>query len=256
MTDTANTQEKKGLPTLAWVAIGCGVLVVIVLLVTTVGGLFMAKKIKDVAGDLDFEGDPAMATARLIVRMNPELEEVAVDEEDGTITVRHKDTGETVTVDFEDLEKGKISFTTDDGKEVTIDASETGEEGTLEVKSGDESFTLKTGVETTGEVADWVPVYPGAETESVHSMTAEGNLSGGFQATTDADVGAVVDFYQSELEESGHDVRVDRFSTEGENGAVVHGQDQDAGRNVTVMIRLDEDGLTRIAVSYREGKRD
>ena len=67
MTETVDAQQKQGLPTLAWVAIGCGVLVVIMVLVLTVSGLFMAKKIKDVAGDLDFEDDPAMSAARLIV---------------------------------------------------------------------------------------------------------------------------------------------------------------------------------------------
>ncbi len=251
MTENVDTQKKQGLPTLAWVAIGCGVIVVIMVLVLTVGGLFMAKKIKDVAGDLDFEDDPAMSAARLIVRMNPELEEVAVDEEAGTITVRHTGTGETVTVDIDDLQDGKISFTTDEG-EVTIEASGDPEEGTLKVNSGDETWTLKTGVESHAEVPDWVPVFPDTETESTHSMTSDGRMSGGFQLQSDHDVDTVLEFYRSRLETMGFKVRVDRFSSEDDNGGVVHGQLEDSGRAVTVMVRSDEDGSTRAAVSYQE----
>ena len=251
MTETVDAQQKQGRPTLAWVAIGCGVLVVIMVLVLTVSGLFMAKKIKDVAGDLDFEDDPAMSAARLIVRMNPELEEVAVDTEAGTITVRHTDTGETVTVDIDDLQDGKISFTTDEGA-VTIEASGDPEEGTLKVSSGDETWTLKTGVETDAEVPDWVPVFPDTETESTHSMTSDGRMSGGFQIQSGEDVGTIVEFYRSRLDALGFDVRVDRFSSDGENGGVVHAQEEGSGRSVTVMIRSEEDGSTGVAVSYQE----
>ena len=251
MTETVDAQQKQGLPTLAWVAIGCGVLVVIMVLVLTVSGLFMAKKIKDVAGDLDFEDDPAMSAARLIVRMNPELEEVEVDSEAGTITVRHTDTGETVTVDIDDLQDGKISFTTDEGV-VTIEASGDPEEGTLKVNSGDETWTLKTGVETHGEVPDWVPVFPDTETTSTHSMTSDGRMSGGFQLQSDEDVDTLLDFYHSRLDALGFDVRIDRFSSEGEDGGVVHAQKKDSGRSVTVMVRSDDDGSTRAAVSYQE----
>jgi uncharacterized protein YneF (UPF0154 family) len=99
---------KQGLPVWAWVGIGCGALLILVLVVVMVGGFFVARKVKDVAGD--FEKDPAMATARMIVKLNPDLEEVAVDSDAGTITVRNTKTGEVVTVDFDDIEQGKISF--------------------------------------------------------------------------------------------------------------------------------------------------
>ncbi len=251
MTDNVETQQKQGLPTLAWVAIGCGVIVVMMVLVLTVSGLFMAKKIKDVAGDLDFEDDPAMSAARLIVRMNPELEEVAVDSEAGTITVRHTDTGETVTVDIEELQDGKISFTTDEGA-VTIEASGDPEEGTLKVSSGDETWTLKTGVETSAEAPDWAPVFPGTKAESTHSMNSDGGMSGGFQLQSDENVESIVEFYRSRLDATGFEVRVDRFSSDGESGGVVHGRNEALGRGVTVMVHSEEDGSTRVAVSYQE----
>ncbi len=90
------TAKKKGLGPLAWIGIGCGALVVIVAVALVVVGLIAAKKIKDVAGD--FKDNPEMAAARLIVKMNPELEEVSADEQAATITVRHTKTGEVVTL--------------------------------------------------------------------------------------------------------------------------------------------------------------
>jgi len=252
MAESVEGQQKKRLPVLAWVGIGCGVLLVLVALVLTVSGLFVAKKIKDVAGDLDFEGNPTMAAARIIVRMNPELEEVAVDEDAGTITVRHTETGETVTVSIEDLQDGRISFKTDEG-EVSIEASGDPEEGTLKVKSGDETWTLKTGVETVGEIADWVPVYPGATPENPHSVTSEGKMNGGFQFNSTDSVDQLVEFYRSRLTEMGFEVRVNEFSAgEGESGGVVYGQHESSGRSMTVMVR-QEDGATTVAVSYTEG---
>ena len=91
MSNGEQAPAKKGLPVWAWVGIGCGALVVVVLIVVTVAGFLVANKVKDVAAD--FEKNPAMATARMIVKLNPDLEEVSTDDEEGTITVRNTKTG-------------------------------------------------------------------------------------------------------------------------------------------------------------------
>jgi hypothetical protein len=250
MSNGAEAPKKKGLGTLAWIGIGCGVLVVIVAVVLVVGSLFMVKKAKQVAGDLDFDENPGLAAARLVVRLNPELEEVEVDEEAGTITVRSTKTGELVTVDFEDIQEGKISWSTDDG-EVTIDASGDEGDGTLSVTTDDKTWKLETGVETTGEIPDWVPIYPGTEVEGSHVVSGDDGLTGGFRLQTDDSVDAVVESYRSVLEERGFTVQVNSFSGD-EQGALVHGIDDATGRGVTVMSR-GEAGTTTIAVSFREG---
>ena len=100
MSNGEGAPAKKGLPVWAWIGIGCGALSILVLVVLMVGGFFVARKVQDVAAD--FEENPAMATARMIVKLNPELEEVATDEEAGTITVRNRKTGEVITVNFEE----------------------------------------------------------------------------------------------------------------------------------------------------------
>ncbi len=254
MTEDVEVQTKKGLPALAWIGIGCGVLIVIVLAVVLAGGLFMAKKVKDVAGDLDFEGDPTMSAARLIVRMNPELEEVAVDKEAGTITVRHTGSGKTVTVSMEDIEEGRLRFLSDEG-EVVIEASGDPEDGTISVTSQDKTWTLKTGVETAAEIPDWVPIFSGAEVESPHAVVSGDRTNGGYQLRSDEAVNVLVDFYRSELESRGFSVRVNSFAAgDDEAGAVVSATDEASNRGVTVMVRTDEDGSTHVAVSYQEGE--
>jgi len=252
MTDEA--PRKQGLSTLAWIGIGCGALVVIVAVVMVVLGLFAAKKIQDVAGDLDFDGNPEMAAARLLVRMNPEVEEVSVDDEAGTLTIRHKPSGQTITVSIEDLKSGRFTFTTDEGK-VTIGTEGSIEDGTISVSKGDETWKLKTGVETSGDLPAWVPVAFGAEPENPHVVESEGRTSGGFQLGLSEPVDSVVEVYRSELEASGFEVRVNDFSDgDAVQGAVVNGTDAAGGRTVTAMIKRDEDGSTRVIVSFQQGE--
>jgi hypothetical protein len=253
MTQDAQVPAKKGLPTLAWIGIGCAVLIVIVLAVLLAGGIFMAKKVQDVAGDLDFEGDPAMSAAKLVVRMNPELEEVEVDEAAGTITVRHTPTGKTMTLDIHDLKEGRIQFSTDEG-DVVIDAGGSFEDGTIDVTSGDESWTLKTGAETGDDLPGWVPLLAGSAVENAHEMVTNEGTSGGFQMQTDQPVAEVVEHYRSGLEGAGFEVHVNSFAADGsDQGAVVSANDEAAGRAITIMVRAEEDGSTNVAVSYQEG---
>ena len=88
MSNGAQAPERTGLHPLAWVGIGCGaILMVIVIAVVMVGGFFLARTVKDVAED--FEDNPGLAAARFIVKASPELEEVEVDEDAGTMTVRN-----------------------------------------------------------------------------------------------------------------------------------------------------------------------
>jgi hypothetical protein len=245
-------QERKGLGTLAWIAIGCGVLIVMVVLALTVGGLLLARKAKSVVEDLDFEGNPAMATARMVVRMSPELEEVSADEEAGTITIRNTSTGEEITVDFEDVQEGKIAWKVGD-KEVSIDASEV-EDGNVVTVTGDEgSWKLTTGAEAAGELPNWVPVYPGTEAEGLSTFSGDDGVRGTFGLKTEDGVSEVISFYRSQFEEQGYSVSSNVMSgDDGEQGGLVTGSHEESGRSVTVIVGTEDDG-TKIAITYAQG---
>ena len=140
----ATPPKKKGLPVLAWVAIGCGAIVILTLVAFGALGFFAVRKgtemVKEATGADSvsefvegFEKNPARAAAETAIRLNPELELVSSDDEAGTITFRNSRTGETATVDFEEIAQGRLSITTDEG-DYSFDASDgvtvTGPEGT------------------------------------------------------------------------------------------------------------------------------
>lgn len=241
---------KQGLPVWAWVGIGCGALVVLAVVVVMVAGFFVANKVKDVAAD--FEANPAMATARMIVKLNPELEEVEVDEAAGTITVRNTKTGEVVTVDFEDLEQGKLSFKSGD-KEITVDASEVGESGTLKVTDGSGAVVFSAGETSATDMPSWAPVYPGTEPANRHSMKTETTLSGGFELETADPVNEVMEFYRSTLNSGGFELSVNTYTQDDTEGGMVNGSREADQRNVVVIVNREAGGPTKIMVTYNEG---
>jgi hypothetical protein len=249
MSNGEQAPAKTGLPTWAWVGIGCGALIVLAMIVITVTGFLVANKVKDVAAD--FEDNPAMATARLIVKLNPELEEVSIDEEEGTITVRNTKTGDVVTVNFDDIENGKFSFTTDEG-EVTVDASGVAESGSVNITTEDGSVVYQAGV-VSENLPAWVPVYPGAEPADRHSMNTADSTSGGFQLETRDPVAKVLEFYQSALEGEGYAISVNTFSQDDAEGGMVNGSNEDSGRTVMAILK-SEDGTTTVSVNYSESR--
>lgn len=250
MEDNSEGTQRRGLGTLAWIAIGCGVMIVVLVVAVTIGGFFVAKKVRDVAADFDIDGNPGLAAARMIVKINPELEEVAFDEEEGTITVRHTGTGEEVTVNFEDLKEGRISWKTGD-QEITIDTSAVEQGDIVSVTGEDGDWKVTAGSGGSDKVADWVPIYPETEVESSHFMEGDDAVRGVFQVVTEDDVSKVVEFYRSALEEAEYNLSVNTFSgSEGEDGGIINAS-HESGRTITVMIGT-EDGSTAINVTYSE----
>lgn len=249
MSNGEQAPAKKGIPVWAWVGIGCAAMLILVLVVVMIGGFFVARKVQDVAAD--FEANPALATARMIVGLNPELEEVSTDEDAGTMTIRNSKTGEEITVNFEDIEEGKFSFTTDKG-EITVDASEMKDSGSLKVTDEDGSVVLSTGGAVTEDVPPWVPVYPGGEPSSRHTMRTEQEQTGGFEIETTASVKEALDYYQNSLKNDGYEVAVNTFSQDNSEGGMVNGSHGEKGRNVVVIINSEGGGPTKIVVSYTE----
>ena len=245
MTNGERQQTKKGLGPLAWIAIGCGVIIVLVGIVMVAGGIFVAGKAKDFAEEM--EKNPGLATARAVVKLNPELEEVAVDEEAGTITVRNTRTGEEVTVDFDALADGKLSFSSGD-KKMTIEASEEGVK--MSSEEGGEKLQLSTGNEVTDDVPEWVPVWPDVELEGRSTMRHSEGINGGFQLVAPVPPADAVEFYRARLDEAGFDVRVSTYSTEDGEGGLVNATDEAGGRTVVAMVASRADGGSDVRVNY------
>lgn len=94
---------KKGLSLVAWVGIGCGGLILIFIIVMVLGGIFGAKKLKEIGVDFD---DPEKATAELIILGDERYEKVSVNDEAREMTIRDKK-GNEMTMKFKDIAESK-----------------------------------------------------------------------------------------------------------------------------------------------------
>ncbi|HPQ41280.1 MAG TPA: hypothetical protein PLV45_12985 [bacterium] len=243
-----NTQQKKGLPALAWVGIGCGVLILIVLILVVAGGWFVSNKVKDFAGD--YEKNPELTAARMIVKMNPEIEEVGVDEDAGTITIREKETGKEITANFKDIKEGKFTLTGEDGETVTFESEQDEDGGSMRVETSEGSWTVGSGSKS-APVPDWVPVPAEAETTMHHSMTDGSGFGGSLSFTYKHSMDDLVGYYEDALKSGGYTVAVNRFSSDAGQGAVVTGMNDAEQRSVTVTVGEEDDGLS-VGVAYAQ----
>ena len=234
--------QKKGMPTWGWVLIGCGGIVVLGMVVMLALGAFVFNKAQDFAEDL--ERNPAYAAAKVLAFADSNIEVVDSDDEKQTVTIRNKQTDETVTLNLEDIENGKIEWITKDGK-VTINANE--EDGMV-VTSGDQKVTYG------GQDAqhpDWVPVYPGSETKNMAASKTEVEETGVIFYTTDDDLAKVAAWYKKKLEDAGFKVseitgnKLHSFSGSKDNDQVS-----------LVINAAKEDNDTKVSGTIQYGKKN
>jgi hypothetical protein len=244
---------KKGLSPLAWIAIGCGGILVLGVLVVgglvMAGGLFAKKQLDK------FEQNPAVAAAELIVRANPDLELVESDAEAGTLTVRDKKTGEVTTINAEDIQEGRWSVTTKEGT-TTFDASGGEEGGSMTVTNEKgETATFSAGGDAPSDLPSWVPAYPGGTSQGMFRSDSEQERSASFTVQTNDSVDQVLEFYESRLKDAGLSVQKSSFENNGVvAGGTVTGTSDDQNRTVNVIVSTQEGQGTQAVVSYTEKK--
>lgn len=228
-----------------WVGVGCGVLLLLVVLVFVVGGLFLFKKGKDFIKTA--EKNPAVAAAKIVAAADPDIEVVDSDDEAGTVTLRHKKTGETITLNAEDIKKGRLKFTNEKGEEVTVEGGQ--EKGQFKVSS--EQGELVFGEEAS-DLPAWVPVYPGAKPSGSWQARAQGGIGGIAAFVTPDAPDRVMSFYEREMKAQGFSPNTSRFEQNGKLvGGLVQGKNAQ-GQQLMVTVTVEE-GRTGIAINY-EGK--
>lgn len=233
--------EKKGLGAGAWIAIGCGGVLLLVAFAVMTGGWFLASKVKEVAED--YQDNPVRATAELAVRFNPALE--LVDSDEHSMTIREQTSGETLTVRYEDWEKGKFSLRNDQGELMTVDLNSpdgaTGEMITFTDESGE---VARFGVLDPGLLPPWVP-GPGFSDADDHGLTAmveaEDHVSGHGWMTSDADRDEVAAYFTAAMTELG--LPVNRSESSGPEGRMLTLSGQEGGRSFTVALTDAGDGV-------------
>ena len=232
--------QKKGLGVFAWVAIGCVGLLVLGGLAVGVGGWMLKRKVQSMAED-------PTAAIEMMAAMNPDIEVVDKDSDAGTVTIRNKQTNETMTVDMDDLKEGRISFTSDQGT-TSLDMNQ--EEGSMEIKGADGAVATFGGA---AELPSWLPSYPGASSEGVYNAQDATTESGTFTLSTADSLDDVFTFYRDQLQGAGYKVTENRYSGPQGDGAMVVGESEDGGTTVTFTLQAAE-GKTQVMGGYQKKK--
>jgi len=224
---------------IVWIVVGIVGFFVLVGLVITIGvGLFVHK----------VKQNPAMAMAKLLTAGNPDVEVVSADEGRNTVTFKDKKTGETITMNFDDIKKGRIDFKGPKGERASIQAQGEGQNGSLEIKGPD--GTVKFGSGANAKIPDWIPAYPGANAEANFSMQGGDGSGGTFSYTTKDSGDAVMAFYNRELTGAGFKITTNMTGNSGNSsGSMISAEDEGTKRTVVVTLGTDS-GSTKVNVIY------
>jgi len=177
-----------------------------------------------------------LAMAKIAAAMNPDLETVSTDDSAGTIVMREKSTGKSVTMRF-DPDKKSLVVVGDDGKEVTFAAHGDDKNGSFEVKTSD--GTLKFGAAAGNSAPAWAPVYPGSTPQgTMSSQTADGKQNT-FTFKTKDGASKVLSYYQDQLK--GENFNIGLMSSS-DSGGMLQAEDQSKQRNIVITAGTSGDG--------------
>jgi hypothetical protein len=224
-------QPKKGLGPLGWILIGCGGIVILCLIALGVAGYLVKRQVGK------FAKNPGMAVAELVVRANPDLELVKVDEGAQTITVRNKKDNQVLTVNLEDAKKGKFEFKSDKGTAtLNVQGGENGGQLTVTDEKGQKS-TFSAGGGGPQSLPSWVPSYPGGTVQGSYDSKTNEARAAGFTVNTKDGVDTVLKFYTDKLKEAGFNPQQTAMSANGKaSGGTVTATTPDEKRSVNVIV--------------------
>lgn len=240
--------QKKGLSGCAIAGMGCLTIVIILFLG---GGFLVAKFMPDLKQmAADFEKDPGKAATLMALKMNPDVEVLHVDDTKREVTFKLKSSGETTTLSFDDIEKGKFSLKNDKGEKISVDASKAQTEGV--VIKGPDGQTVTAGVGASTAVPAEVPLYPGVTLQdgSVRIEKAD-KISGLVTGHVTDTVSKIKDHYEATLKAAG--LVVQSVFQGDDQTATVTGTKNQGKTDITVVITPDQSlpGKTQITVQYK-----
>jgi hypothetical protein len=209
-------------------------------------GFYAMHKVKQAGFDTNLmKTNPGLATAKMAVAMNPDAEIVSSDDGAGTIVVRDKKTGKTVTMKF-DPQKKLMVVTDETGKTTSLTTSGDGANASMEMKSPDGTVKIGAGAD---KAPDWIPSYPGSSPKSTYSASNGTEQSGSYAFVTKDAVDKVVTFYGDSLKSAGFAVSNLTSASNGKVGGMVSGEDKASKRTVVVGLSTENDG-THVNVTF------
>ncbi len=237
----APAPQKKGTSPLVWILGGCGGVLVLAAIAFAVVTYWGVHKLKGYAESA--KKNPAVFAAKLAVAANPDLEVVSSDDEDGTVTIRNKKTGEQITMNAADIKNGRLKFKDEKGEEVTFEGSgEKGKEG-LRIKSS--KGTMAFGDVDAVKMPAWVPGYAGAKVMASTRQKTEDGFTGTYSFQTPDAAATVVARYEGELAGAG-------FAVEKTGAGPVESlhAKADGGKRTVAVTAIPIGTTTQVTVEY------
>jgi hypothetical protein len=230
-----------------WVLVGVLVFFLLIGVAVIGAGIFVVHKAKQAGLDPDLmKKNPAVAMTRLMTAVNPNLELVKIDEGRGVVTVRDRKTGKVVSMNFDDIRNGHFKVREDGKDEVDFQASGSGDSGSLNIKSGNDTVSIGSG--SGAALPPWIPRYPGSSIEGRMSREGAEETGGMFTLKTMDAAKQVTAFYSQAFKSTGLKV-----SGGDPDAGTITAEDAAANRKVTVTCAKDG-SMTSISILY-EGKR-
>jgi hypothetical protein len=235
---------------IVWILAAAAGLFVLIGIAIVGAGIFVVHKAKQAGLDPEMmRNNPALATAKLLAATNPDLEVVSVDDGQGRVTIRQRSTGKTMTVSFDEMKRGKITFREEGKDAVTMEAHGDGQTGSLQMKSGSESLTLGANQAT---LPAWMPAYPNAKPQSTFSVNGKDGAAASFQFQTQDALKDVLAFYERGLKQNGFKITATTTSDSGTSSSgLVSAEDQSNKRTAMVTVGTDAKGTT-VSVTYSQ----
>lgn len=235
---------KKG-NALKFVLIGCGSLLVLMMIGFVLFGLFVAHKAKQYGLDPDLmKRNPAFAAAKMLTAANPDFEVLESDEGKGIITVRNKKDGKRLTIDVaQTSKKHQIVFRGENGEEVTFGEGAAGE-GNMVVRTKEGTTTIGAGAKA--KLPAWMPSYPGVTTQSNFSMQGDKENTGSYGFTTKDSPEQIASFYEQGFKSAGLSVTKTTMPA----GAMLMVEDAEKKRSGMVNV-VSEKGQTQVTVTFQ-----
>ncbi|MCX6864664.1 MAG: hypothetical protein NTV46_00340 [Verrucomicrobia bacterium] len=223
----SNPAVKKGMPTLAWVGIGCGTVIVIAVVVVAM----LVGWCKRSVGDLsEFKNNPEKAAAEMMVRLNPEIKLVSQDDAKGEMTIRTKD-GQEMTMSYKDVGEGKITMKDAQGNVSQIGKSDL------------------------SNVPAWVPRVPKMKSATGSFQNKEDEkITGLYSATSDESISKLDEFFKTEAGKlKMTEASRTSMNTDGVENLIT-AYEGEGGRMLNVIITGKPGEAAQVNVGYEEAK--
>ena len=251
------TRKKRG--PLFWVLLGCGGLILVAAVIILAASLFFMGVARRAGVDTELmKTNPALAAAKMLAATNPDVEVVSIDEGKGIIRLRDKKTGKTMTMNLEDLQKGKIIFEDDQGGKIEMQAKAEGENASLDVK-GPEG-TLHMGSGGTESLPDWLPAYPGWENTGTLEMTDPDKRAGSLAFKTSDAAEDVAAFFENALKKAGFAVERTTNQVPSQSSLIIlEAKDSSEQRRARILVSGGREGTlgatgTTVTLIFADGK--